>query len=308
MDAIDPYYLKDERKFLPWRPLFLALAGTLKAQPHLLGTQGAMPNNDAANRQARKDWIKGHEQAILILIKFIPTLQYVMTRAPQAVPDAVNGPTSAERWAALCAHCNVVDGNHVNGLRETLEQTCHNPGDKVGVTIAKLADIITECRETGDPSLTFTDNDIATRLLRIVGRNSDWSAVTETILACESAANPITLNSVETRLKSLQTQRDARPKSNSGANAGAGGAGGGDASTVLALWAKIETMVDKKLSDRNSGTRNDKGIMRCYNCNRDGHKSTECKQPCGRKLNDGTKCGGIDHTSATCTNAQRKNK
>lgn len=299
----DPYYLKDVRKFLTWRPLFLAFAGTLKAQVHLLGTAGAIPADTAANRQARKDWTKGHEQAILILIKYVPSLQYVMVRAMQANIDLVNGPTSAERWGALMAHCVNVDSTYINGLREKLETVNHNAKDKVDVTIAKLAAVVNECRESGEASLVHTDHDIAARLLRIVGRNCDWSAVTETISACETVANPLTLNTVETRLKNLQAQRDDR-KAAKATNTGAGGDDRDSTSTVHALMVKIESL-EKKLKGRPADR---DGPIRCFNCGEEGHKSGECKKPCGRKLQDETKCGGTDHTSATCTNPNRRTR
>jgi hypothetical protein len=234
------YYLIDERKFLTWRPLFLSYANTLNALVHLLGTQGAEPaGNDAASRDRLKVWLKGRNQAIHILIKYIPKLQYVMLRAPQAVDDPINGPTSAERWTALVEHCNVIDSVRISGLRESLEQVRHNPKDKVGSTIAKLAEIVETCRNTGDPSLIFTDDDIAKRLLRVIGRDSNWSPIVESMLASESAAAPITLHGVETRLKSLQQQRDDRKSASLGAG---GGGGDGEVNVVQALYAKIESL------------------------------------------------------------------
>jgi hypothetical protein len=291
------YYLHDERKFLTWRPLFLAYANTLHAQVHLLGLAGPEPNagNDNASRERLKVWTKGRNQAILILIKYIPKLQYVMLRAPQEVDDPVNGPTSAERWAALVEHCNVIDSVRISGLREKLEQMQHNPKDKVGTTIARLAEIVETCRNTGDASLIFTDADIAKRLLRIIGRDGNWSAVVESMLSSESAAAPITLHGVETRLKSLQQQRDDRKVSSNGAGAGGGGHSDDTATVVQALYAKIESLEKQARHG-----------VRCYNCNEDGHTSKQCSKPCGRWLTNGKKCGSTGHTSATCDNAERK--
>lgn len=295
----DPYILSEQRKFLTWRPLFLAYANTLKAGTHILGTAGALPADNAANRQARKDWAKGHEQAVLLLIKCLPHHQYILNRATQAIPDPVNGPTSAERWTALVLHCVNVDSTYTNTLREKLDSIAHVAKEQVDITIAKLANVIAECRESGEATLAYSDHDIAMRLLRIVGRNSDWSAIAETITASETAAAPLTLNGVEIRLKGLQAQRNDRKTAHkSDSIAGAGG----DSTVVHALMVKIESL-EKQIGNRDR-TRDDGG-WRCFNCNATGHNSKNCKQPCGRKLTDGTKCGAAEHTSGSCTNPKR---
>lgn len=323
--AGDSLYLNDISEFLSWVPLFEAHAATLNALEHLQGepvepAQGAA----AAAVAAHKAWKKGHDQANLILIKYIgPSLRYVLRRADPAVQRAAGiaapMPTAAERWAALRAHCIVADSATVMRLHERLERIEHIPKNKVYDVIAEVATVTNECRVNGHPSLQFNDHDQAVRLLRVLFRDPKWRDIVEAILATETPANQLTLNFVESRLKSMQQQRDdtARTKTSAptatvtsvggGGPAGAGG-GGDELNIVHALFAKVEAL-DKKFSKFNNfGRLGGASGSGCFNCGADGHRSYECKKPCGHNLTDGTKCGNPDHTSGACTNDKRTKK
>jgi hypothetical protein len=320
-------YLNDISEYLSWLPFFEAYAATLNALEHL---EGEVPEpaqgGNAAAMAAHKKWEKGHDQASLILFKFIgPKLRYVLERADPAVQRAAGivapKPTAAERWAALRDHCIVADSATVMRLHERLESIEHNPKNKVYDVIAEVATVTNQCRVNGHPSLQFNDHDQAIRLLRILCRDPKWRDIVEAILATETPAHPLTLNFVESRLKAMQQQRDdiartkpSAPTSAGGGRAAVGAGGGGDddqANVVHALLARVEAL-DKKLSKfktfGNGGASGGGDIYKCFNCGADGHKSRDCDKPCGRKLTDGTKCGNPSHTSGACTNDKRANK